>query len=534
MKNMQTARHRKVAAFLVGVASMGVVLAGCAQGASGGQGAESQPRLTQVTSADPAMLNPALPGGATDKNVGCMIYQGLTRVDKDYVAQPQLAREWEISDDGKVYTFELEHANFTDGEAMTADDVVYSLTEIVMKYSSSFAAAAAAIESVEAPDEDTVQITLKHPFGPLLLSLSCDLGGTAVLPKHVYEGTDPATNPASLDAPVGTGPFVLGEWDRGAQLTLERNPDYWRDGLPLLDEVVYKVMPSAGARTIALMSGEVDYIYHYFVDRNGLSTVEKDDRYEVTDRGAAGDYNMIFNVRNAPYDDVRVRQALLMAIDRDFIVESAMKGYGSAAKSAISTAMEWAYNPDVDLTEKYPYDPEAARQLLEEAGATGLKVRLAYDSTNQVLPAMADAIAAFWKEVGVETSLQGAERAVTIENVFQKSDFDVTIQGYTSMGDPALGIARIYVTDSIGKSFGNASGYSNPAVDELFAAGANETSQEDRAVSYFEVQELLADEIPSVPLVENPSLHAAAKGVKHMYDGLQQYGDWWDGVSLEK
>ena len=517
-------------------ACAGLVLTGCGSNS----GAPPKPTtvaattLTHVIDADPDTLNPALSSRPQNRIVGCMIYQGLTRVDKNYKAQPQLAREWTVSPDGKDYVFTLQKAKWTDGKDLTSKDVVYSLTEVA-KLSPSFASANAVIDSITAPDDSTVEIKLKQPFAPFLMSLSCDSGGAAILPSHLFEGTDPATNPASIQSPVGTGPFMLKSWQSGSKITLEKNPNYWRKGQPYLEQVVAKVIPAANARVLALLSGEVDFIYHVWVDRNALAPVEKSPKYQLVNQGPPGDFDMVYNVRNAPYSDVRVRQALLTAIDRDFIISGPMKGYGAPGSSAISSELAWAHNPKVDLMKKYPYDPKAAKALLEKAGyAKGLKVRLSFDAGNPVLQATAEAIASFWKEVGVEAVLQGSELATALDQVFKQWDFDVSLWGYTSSGDPALGISRLYVSTSIAKAtYNNGSGYSNPEVDRLFADGARHTDQKNRIAPYFEVQKILAEDVPTVPLIQVPNIHAGVAGIQGMFEGLMQYGDWWDGVSLK-
>lgn len=526
-------RVMKVGAIVAG----GLLLAACGAGGPTPDttGSTAGGVLRTVIGTDVDTFNPAMSSAAQNRQVGCLIYQGLIRVDDEYQIHPQLASSWEISDDGRTYTFELqEGVTWTDGEEFDADDVVYSLTEVA-GLSPSFAAAARNISAVEAVGTDTVKITLTNTFGPFLMSLSCDLGGAAIVPEHLFAGTDIPTNPASTETPVGTGPFMLDSRQSGAKITLVKNPDYWRDGQPYLDEIDFRIIPQANARILALLSDEIDYIYHYWVDRNALDPVEEDDRFQIVDSGTPGDFVMVTNTRNEPFDNVNVRRALFQAIDFDFIVDGPMRGWGDKVHSAISTGIGWAHNPDVELTEMYPYDPEAARELLAEAGyPDGINLRLTFDAANPVLLPMAEAVAAFWEEIGVTVELNGMEIAGALEQVFQEWDFDVSLWGFTTSGDPALGIARLYVTDSIGRTnYSNASGYSNTVVDQLFAEGAQLIDQADRAEPYYEVQEVLAEDLPSWPMVEVPNIHAAVVGVTGAWDGLMAYGEWWDGVRIE-
>lgn len=520
----------------VAVGTAALLLAACGSSTPGPENTYDGPQvLTTVIGSDVDTFNPAMSSAAQNRQVGCLIYQGLVRVDSDYEIHPQLASSWEVSEDGLTYTFELqEGVTWTDGEPFDSEDVVYSLEEVA-DLSPSFAAASRNIDSVEAIDAGTVQVNMAQPFGPFLMSLSCDLGGAAIVPEHLFAGTDIPTNPASTEAPVGTGPFMLESRDSGAQLTLVKNPDYWREGQPYLDEITFRIIPQANARILALLSGELDYIYHYWVDRNALDPVERDDRFQLVDSGTPGDFTLITNTRNAPYDDAQVRRALFQAIDFDFIVDGPMRGWGEHVHSAISRGIGWANNPDIELTELYPYDPEAAKEALAEAGyPDGFSVRITFDAANPVLLPMAEAVAAFWEEIGLDVTVDGKEMASALEQVFQQWDFDVALYGFTTSGDPALGIARLYVTDSIGTTnYSNASAYSNPKVDELFAEGARLTDPAERAEAYYEVQEILAEDMPSWPMVQVPNIHAAITEVKGAWDGLMAYGEWWDGVRLE-
>src|SRR5262249_43486504 len=164
--------------------------------------------LVMAMATEPPTLNPSITTGAPDQLIGCMIYEGLTRIGQGFQIFPMLARSWDIGSDGLRYTFHLQNATWHDGKPFTSKDVVFSLTNISAKYGPVFRAAGQSIASVEALDPATAVITLNRPFGPLLMSLSCDLNG-GILPEHVFAGTDILHGPATLTQPVGTGPFKL-------------------------------------------------------------------------------------------------------------------------------------------------------------------------------------------------------------------------------------------------------------------------------------------------------------------------------------
>ena len=168
--------------------------------------------------------------------------------------------------------------------------------------------------------------------------------------------------------PIGTGPFRFASWNRGSDLTLERNPDYFVKGQPYLDRIVFKVIPDASARLLALEAGEIDYIPAYDLENSAVERLQKSKDITVTSKGHeswAAITELMFNMDKAPFKDVRVRRALAQAIDRKFIVDKATFGLNKVATGPISSEMAWCYTPDVRL---YPFDPKAAEQQLDEAG----------------------------------------------------------------------------------------------------------------------------------------------------------------------
>ena len=173
---------------------------------------------------DPLTVNPAITAGASDRLIGCMVYEGLVRVSKGFRVEPALAKSWDVSPAGLRYTFHLVTTKWYDGTPFTSRDVAFSLENISGRYGPLFTASRRAISAIDTPDPSTVVITLEHPFRPLLLSLSCDQND-GILPAHLFADTDILRNPATLAQPVGTGPFRLLEWVHSDHMTLRRNPD---------------------------------------------------------------------------------------------------------------------------------------------------------------------------------------------------------------------------------------------------------------------------------------------------------------------
>ncbi|MFG1955455.1 ABC transporter substrate-binding protein [Micromonospora sp. NPDC048830] len=525
-----------------GLASL-LMLAACS-GAGGQQGSGGDSKtLIQVISGDPATLNPALTTGNPDLAVGCKIFEGLIRLDDKLQVQPGLAERWEISDDQLTYTFHLREAvKWHDGKPFTADDVVWTYTNVTSKFHPRSGDAFGHVSSIEATDDRTVVIKLAEPYGPFLPLLTCS--NAAVLPKHVYgdaEGDEILRHPRNKENPVGTGPFKFESWKTGRQITLTKNKDYWRssEGMPYLDRVILQPMSDAQSAAAALEAGEVDVITDYTLD------IRTFDRL----KGAAGikgrentnfpaNYVLIFNTTKAPFDDARVRQAVAFALDRDFIVEKVFLGYSNPGVSAIDTRIKWAHNPNIDYRTMYPHNPARAEELLDAAGyrrkgsGERFAITVPFTSEESAFNDVAQILRDHLGKVGITVKLEPLERAVMLKKVFAEKNFDATVQRYTTLGDPAIGIKRLYVSSAIGKQpFTNASGYSNLKVDELFRQGESVAGYDERAKPYFEVQEILARDLPTLVLNENPTKDLVREQVEGMWKAPDSM-EWWETVSI--
>ena len=464
---------------------------------------------------DPPTVNPNVSTGIPDQLVGCILYEGLVDVSADLKVVPALAKSWSVSDDGRVYEFELNRAKWHDGKPFTSEDVKFSLLEVSAKYGAIFAPAGRAIDSIDTPAPDKVRITLKRPFAPFLISLTCADNG-AIMPAHIYRDTDVLRNPATTSKPVGTGAFKLAEWKRGDYLRLVRNPDYWQPGKPYLDEVIAKIIPQSSSRLQALQAGEVDLIPAYYFAVNDHPVVKADKRLKLETSGFPPSTDLIFfNVDRKPLNDPRVRQALFMGTDREYLLKTAWFGTGEVGVMPFNSLIEWAANPEIDYRKLYPFDPTKANQLLDAAGLprgandTRFGVKVVYPSDAAERAQVAQALKGMWRQIGVDVTIDPVERTAQVKRVFQDRDFDLTIQSYTTYGDPALGIARTFVSSSVGKPFGNPSGYSNPEVDALFEKAESATDLEARGDLYRAAQAILARDLPVMTVRQQRSQDAA-------------------------
>lgn len=368
---------------------------------------------------EPPNLDPT--GGAAaaiDEVVYANLFEGLTRFGPDGSVQPALAQNWEVSDDGTVWTFALQTGvTFHDGSTMDADDVVFSLERARAEDSTNAQKSLfEGITSVEAVDPGTVKITLTAPNGNLGFNLAW---GDAVI-------VAPESAETNATAPVGTGPFQFSEWVQGDRVELTAYPDYWGDA-PALTAATFKFISDPNAAFAAMMAGDLD-AFPNFPAPETLSNFEADPRFTVIVGSTEGE--TILGINNTAITDLKVRQAIGHAIDRQAIIDGAMFGYGTPIGTHFAP-----HNPDyVDLTAASAYDPDKARALLAEAGATDLTLRL-------MLPPPVYArrggeiIASQLREVGIQTEISNLEWAQWLEQVFRGKDFDLTIVSHTEPAD---------------------------------------------------------------------------------------------------
>jgi peptide/nickel transport system substrate-binding protein len=221
--------------------------------------------VSVVVTPEPPMLMQALNQNGPTNMIAGNIYESLLRFNEALEPQPSLAQSWEVSEDGTVYTFTLqENVTWHDGEPFSADDVVFSLDVFLREVHPRWRPIVNnQVETIEKVDDNTVRLTLKQPFGPLLLAM--ETASAPIVPKHIYEGTDYASNPMN-NTPIGTGPFKFQEWNRGSYVHLVKNEDYWMEGRPYLDEIYWRFIPDAAARAVAYETGDVDVLTGGAVD----------------------------------------------------------------------------------------------------------------------------------------------------------------------------------------------------------------------------------------------------------------------------
>ena len=381
-----------------------------------------------VLGSDPEHLNPGISTSYPVGAVAANLFSGLVRQRADGVPEGDLAESWTVSDDNLVYTFTLRAANFHDGTPVTSADVVYSMNEVLAPNHGRFITAYNQIASIEAPDAGTVVITLKQPYAPLISLLT--VFDAPVLPRHLFEGTDPLTNPVN-NQPVGSGPFEFSDWVRGERIEIVRNEDYFLESA-LLDRIIFRVVPQDVARSTALEVGEADLTWGFYLPPADLPRREANPDLQVWRGITIPALYFVFINNNTPgLDNPLVRQALMHAIDREQVVEQAQGGLGQPASGPFGAGFAFAYSEDTDYRTLYPYDPDRARELLAEAGVSGLELRFVYDSARGAFAATGEIMRDQLGQVRVTLQLEPVERAVMVERVYN-GDYDLSMESFTS------------------------------------------------------------------------------------------------------
>ncbi|WP_313135597.1 ABC transporter substrate-binding protein [Paracoccus jeotgali] len=426
---------------------------------------------------EPPSLDPtANAAAAIDEVVYANLFEGLTRFGPDGTIQPALAESWEVSEDGKTWTFHLhEGVTFHDGAAFDASDAVFSLDRARAPDSTNAQKQLfEGITSVEAVDPTTLRIVLDAPDGTLPFKLAW---GDAVM-------LDPASAETAASKPVGTGPFRFVDWKQGDSVQLAAYDGYWGEK-PALSSATFRFISDPTAAFAAMMAEDVDAFPIYPAPET-LAQLGADPRFKVIVGTTEGETILALNKAVSPLDDVRVRQAIAHAVDRQELIDGAMFGYGTPIGTHFAP-----HHPDyVDLTDRSAHDPDAARALLAEAGAEGLKLRLALPPTPYARRG-GELLAAQLRDVGIETTITNMEWAQWLETVFKGKDYDMTIISHVEPMD-----IEIYARDEY---YFN---YDNPELKKVMAEARTTVDDAKRSDLLKEAQRIIAEDYANIYLFQ--------------------------------
>ncbi len=465
------------------------LMAGALAGGLGGGGLASRPANAQSPAVTPkrgGTLNtiltpepPVLVLGVNNQGptqlAASKLFQGLFQYSFNLEPLPLLAKSWdpvERQEDLHIQAAGEREIPRRPSDG-TADDVIFSIMKFHTELSPRAKPIFANIDSATAPDPLTVVITLKAPFEPFMLMF--DATACAIVPKHIYDGTDYRTNPAN-QKPIGTGPFQFVEWQRGNFIRMKRFDDYWNPGEPYLDEIIYRIIPDSQSRALALQTGQVQLTQANDIEPFDVPRFKAMPNLQVELNGweyASQVSWFEINHRVKPLDDVRVRQAMSHAIDRNFIRDRLWFGIGKVATGPIASTTKF-YDPAVA---RLPgHDPKAAIALLDAAGlkpdAKGVRFTIKHMPLplyGEVWTRLSEYFRTSLRQVGIEVVLETTDAGAWARRIGDW-DYETSTNFLSQYGDPTLGVERSYVSTNIQKiTFTNTGGYANPKVDELFA-----------------------------------------------------------------
>jgi peptide/nickel transport system substrate-binding protein len=497
-------KKRKMALFLA-LVMLGTVLCGCGDGnANGGAQGDNGDRASTneivvgIAQDLEDSLDPHKMVAAGTKEVLFNVFEGLVKPNTKGELIPAVAESYKISDDGTAYTFTLRKGvKFHNGETVTVDDVVYSISRCAgLLGEDALVPALSAVQKVEATDANTVVITLAKPSIEFLAYLT-----VAIIPKDY-------TNQST--APIGTGPFRYVSRTPQDNIVLEKFNDYWGEGARV-DKVTYKIYEDSDALLLALNSGSIDLCTHLLPNQTSqLST----DLFRVEE----GTMNLVqavyLNNSVAPFDNEKVRQALSYAVNIEEIMDMTADGHGTPVGSSMYPALAQYY--DASLTDVYTYDPVQAKQLLVEAGyPNGFEMTIKVPSNYQPHMDAAEVVAEELRAVGVQVTIQPVDWSTWLSDVYTARNFQATLVGVDASNLTASAMLSRFVSTA-GNNFMN---YNNSDYDALYAKAQACTDVAEQTALYKQMEKLLTDTAANVYLQDLADLVA----INTKLDGLQFY-----------
>ena len=553
---MRTTVSRAKALGTVALVSTALVLSGCAESersseGEGGDASASGGTFVFAGSAEPVTLDPTFASDGESFRVARQMYEGLVGTQPGTAdPAPLLAKSWEVSEDGLTYDFTLETGvKFHDGtdfnaeavcwnfdrwynlpESAQTDDLTYYYGKIMRGFATGDRAKDALYGGCTADGEDKVQIKLNAPFAGFVSALSLpafSMQSPAAQEEYQDDSaSDPRTTEYSTAHPTGTGPFQFESWERGDRITLTRYDDYWGE-VAKIDEAVVVAIPDAKARATALQNGEIDGF-----DLVGPADIEplKEEGYQIVNREPFNVLYLAFNQAQKPLDDIKVRQAIAHAINKDEVVSASLPAGSQTAMEFMPPVVN-GYTEDVT---QYEYDPEKAKQLLEEAGAAGETIEFNYptDVSRPYMPSPEDTFNV------LRTQLQAV--GLKIKPVADKWDPDYLdkILGTKDHGIHLLGWTGDY-NDSdnfVGVFFGGETaewGFKNQELFDALKEARGIPTVEEQKPAYEQINKDVMDFLPGVPLAHPvPSLAFAPEIKGYQQSPVQD--EVWNVVSIEE
>ncbi|MEK5235743.1 ABC transporter substrate-binding protein [Paenibacillus sp. FSL L8-0470] len=431
------------------------------------------------------------------------VFESLVAFDSKGEIVDWLAKSHSISEDGLTYTFVLRDGlKFSNGTEVTAEDAAFSLQRH-LKVGGPLAIAAK-VDTTVAKDNQTFVITLKEPYTPFISELSNFSNG--IIPNN-FGGV---SEEEFFKKPVGTGPFVVEQWDAAGDLTFTKNPNYWQEGKPYIDKLVYKLIEDDSQAINQLKAGEVNAIESLALQN--ADEIKKGPDTTVVTNGSWVTEQLFFNTLDKNFSDVHVRRALALALDREGLTKALTFGYAQTANSLLPTTIPYNANETIKALN---FDLDAAKaELAKSAFPNGFNTKLLVASGNSTRAQEAQIIQAAGKSIGINIEIESIELATFRERFFAY-DFAAMLNSGQADSPEANSIIA-FQTDPEGFSKSYWTHYTNDEVTKLLYEGQKTPDGKEREATYTKLLQTLADEVPYIPLYYPDIL----KGVGSSVDGL--------------
>jgi peptide/nickel transport system substrate-binding protein len=432
------------------------------------------------------------------------VYDVLIRVDRSGTQlEPGLAESWEVSDDGLTYTFTMRDAKFSDGSPITAEDAAFTLLRIRDDEGSLWSDSYSVIDTAEATDDRTLVVTLKTPSAPFLSTLA--MPGASVISKA---GLESMGEEAYAENPVASGAFTVKEWRRGDRVILEKNPNFWEADRVSLDGVEWVSVPDDNTRMLNVQAGDLDAAI--FVPFSRVEELQKDPNLTVHLDPSTREDHLLINHEHGALAQKEVRQALDMAIDKQAIIDTVTFGLGTVADSYIPAGALY-HNPD---NLHRDFDPEKAKAMLAEAGASDLTLNYLINAGNEVD-----------EQIGVLLQQQLAQAGITVElqkvdpsqqwDMLVDGDYDVSVNYWTNdILDPDQKTTFVVGHDA---NMNYMTRYQNDEVKQLVEDARVEMDPVAREAMYMKIQEIAKDDVHWIDLYYSPYINVSRSNVENFY-----------------
>lgn len=451
---------------------------------------------------DPQVLNPMYGNDRVTMTINNALFSPLFVMKGDKIDY-YLAADFKASSDFLTYTLKLKKdLKWHDGKPVTADDMMFTLDKILDPKQNCFLSDYLVINEKPVQYKKVDDLTIEFKLPEVTMAFTSAIGQISPIPKHIFEGEADIAKSSKNENPIGTGPYKFKEAKKGESVTLTKNDDYFK-GKPHLDTVVYRVIPDANSANTALQNGEISAKYVQAKDVDKFK-----DKFNVVSYNEGMLNNMVLNENNDKLKSKEVRQAIAYALNKEELIKGAYTSTDYADKAYSVFTPDTLYF-DNNNVEKFEFNVDKAKELLNKAGVKDLSLRLAYINGSKEAEAQALIVQQRLKDIGISVELKGMERNAFYKKLMDpknNTDFDLAFNGYV-MGSEPDSYKPLFLAGN-GNNYMN---YANKEIDELWSKAAVETDSAKRGDIYKEIQKKISEDVPLYPIVYPKSIVAIDK-----------------------